>query len=72
MAGTGTKFGVNVESFAFDADSCQTTAADPAQFERQRKIVPDEAVMVVTFSLRTLREVWKPYTKSINVTCEAP
>jgi hypothetical protein len=54
LAAAGVQFGVNVESFEFDANACVTRPARAADFTRQRRLVPDGAAMVVSFSLKTL------------------
>ncbi|HEY0158702.1 MAG TPA: DUF4434 domain-containing protein [Thermoanaerobaculia bacterium] len=66
LACTKTKFGVNVESFEFNAKYCTTRAATPAEFAVQRRLVPEDAAMVVTFSLATLFDepLWNDYVKS--------
>lgn len=69
LQGTGTAFGVNVEAFEISADKpCGTTTVASNDFTTQRKLAKHSgAPMVVTFSLKHLRDLWTTLTK-----CELP
>jgi predicted TIM-barrel fold metal-dependent hydrolase len=69
LKGTGTEFGVNVEAFDISADPpCRATTVAASDFTRQRKLATEaKAQMVVTFSLKHLRELWPTLTS-----CDPP
>lgn len=70
LKGTGAAFGVNVEAFEMSADvPCGTATVASRDFMTRRKLAQkSRPSMVVTFSLKHLRDLWS----TVTTKCETP